>query len=136
MPTPLGQTDATDHKFALRMTEAEDRFVRSLAHDHKTSLNTVIRRCIQDAMPPADPRQAAIDAIHFHWSECTLCTPQALHPQCTEGRKLQAAYAATVPAPPPAKKKSATAGRRSLGTGMDPVPPVKGQVPFEEGESK
>ena len=53
MPSPLGH-EQRDRKFLLRMTDAEDDFVRSLAKWRGTSLNEAITALIRDAKRRAD----------------------------------------------------------------------------------
>lgn len=63
MPSPLGH-EKRDRKFLLRMTAAEDDYMRSLAHEQRTSLNDSITGLIRDriaadaAPPPAAPAPA------------------------------------------------------------------------------
>lgn len=104
-------------------------------------MNAVLRRIVQDAMPSADPRADAIDAIEEHKVECTLCTAKGHHPQCTEGRKLKARYDATLPPPPPPRPNRPAGARRPLKArglvpGLDPVAPVTGQTPLPEGDAQ
>ena len=138
MPTPHGlDVDDQTERFLLRYSATEASFLRRRASELRTSINMALRTLIQDAMPPEDPRGAAIAAIEAHLDECTLCTPKTVHTQCTEGRKLKRAYDATVGAPPEPKKRAApTGGRRSLGKrglvpGLEPVEPVPGQMEME-----
>lgn len=54
MPAPHGQP-TRNKRFLLRMTHAEDAFVRARARTDGTSLNDTITALIRDAMPQPEP---------------------------------------------------------------------------------
>lgn len=149
MAAPHGH-EPLPEKLLFRHTTDERKFLLDRAQSGSTSLNTTLRQIVQAAMPPsptdriAAVASAVVAAIEAHKVQCPLCGDKR-HPQCVEGGQLRLAFEATLPpAPePPAPQPAPRAPRRALKPpprrgllpGLDPVPPVTGQVPFEGAET-